>query len=199
LYWRLLWPFSGPLERRSHGRFRFAWTVAHAADSVGVILRDGQPDDLAAIADILNTEIQSGTASWTETTKSPNDMTRWFDQLRARGFPVLVAERDGEVLGYASYGPFRRGEGYRETVEHSVYVARHARGQGIAPLLMERLIAMARAEGLMRMVGGVSADQAASIGLHQKLGFAEQGRLKGVGAKHGRRLDLVLMVLNLDQ
>jgi len=199
LYWRLLWLFSGPSEHRSHGLFRFAWTVAHADDFARVILRDCQPGDLAAIADILNTEIKSGTASWTETPKSPIDMTRWFDQLRTHGFPVLVAERDGEELGYASYGPFRRGEGYRETVEHSVYVARHARGQGIAHLLMERLIAIARAEGLARMVGGVSADQASSIGLHQKLGFVEQGRMKGVGAKHGQRLDLVLMVLALDQ
>jgi L-amino acid N-acyltransferase len=164
-----------------------------------VILRDCQPGDLAAIANILNSEINSGTASWTESTKSPSDMARWFDQLRAHGFPVLVAEGDGEVLGYASYGPFRRGEGYSETVEHSVYVARHVRGQGIAPLLMERLIALARAEGLARMVGGISADQAASIGLHSKLGFVEQGRLKGVGAKHGQRLDLVLMVLALDE
>ncbi|MCH8953555.1 MAG: N-acetyltransferase, partial [Proteobacteria bacterium] len=85
-----------------------------------MILRDAEPGDLAAIAGILNIEIRSGTASWTETPKTVDDMTRWFDARVARGFPVLVAEDGGEVLGYASYGPFRAGEGYRETVEHSV-------------------------------------------------------------------------------
>ncbi|HUS54055.1 MAG TPA: GNAT family N-acetyltransferase [Thermohalobaculum sp.] len=163
-----------------------------------MILRDAEFGDLTAIAEILNTEIRSGTASWTETPKTPDDMTRWFNERMACGHPVLVAEDGGEVLGYASYGPFRTGEGYRETVEHSVYVARAARGRGIARLLMERLVIHARVSGLARMVGGVSADQPASMGLHRKLGFAEQGRLKGVGIKRGKRLDLVLMVLALD-
>jgi phosphinothricin acetyltransferase len=163
-----------------------------------MILRDAEPGDLAAIAEILNHEIRSGTASWTETPKSVDDMARWFGERVAVGYPVLVAEDGGEVLGYASYGPFRAGEGYRGTVEHSVYVARPARGRGVALLLMERLIAAARAAGLTRMVGGVSADQPASMSLHRDLGFEEQGRLKGVGLKRGKRLDLAMMVLVLD-
>lgn len=164
-----------------------------------MIVRDAQAGDLEAIAAILNQEITGGTASWTETPKTLEDMARWLDGRRAHGAPVIVAEAGGEVLGYASYGPFRVGEGYRETVEHSVYVARKARGRGIARLLMERLIGQARAAGLHRMVGGVSADQPASLALHRRLGFAEQGRLAQVGLKRGRRLDLVLMVLALDR
>ena len=113
-----------------------------------MILRNAEPGDLAAIAEILNDEIDSGTASWTETPKTADDMARWFAGRAASGFPVLVAEDGGAVLGYASYGPFRAGEGYRGTVEHSVYVARPARGRGIARLLMARLIATARAAGL---------------------------------------------------
>ena len=164
-----------------------------------MILRDAEAGDLKAIAAILNGEILGSTASWTEKPKSADDMARWLQARRAGGFPVVVAEAGGEVLGYASYGPFRAGEGYRETVEHSVYVARPARGRGIARLLMARLIERARAAGLHRMVGGVSADQAASLGLHRKLGFEEQGRLSEVGLKRGRRLDLALMVLALDR
>jgi phosphinothricin acetyltransferase len=163
-----------------------------------MILRDAEAGDLAAIGEILNCEIRSGTASWTETPKTTEDMMRWFGERMARGHPVLVAEAGGEVLGYASYGPFRAGEGYRGTVEHSVYVARPARGRRIARLLLERLIGRARAAGLARMVGGVSADQLASMELHRRLGFQEQGRLKGVGIKRGKRLDLALMVLELD-
>lgn len=164
-----------------------------------MILRDALPGDLVAIAAILNHEILSGTASWTETPKTAEDMARWLDARAGAGFPVLLAEEGGEILGYASYGPFRTGDGYRETVENSVYVARNARRRGIARLLMERLIARARAAGMHRMVGGVSADQRASLELHRKLGFAEEGRLHGVGIKRGRRLDLVFMVLPLDR
>jgi len=164
-----------------------------------MILREAEPGDLPAIAAILNHEIASGTASWTETPKSDADMAGWLAERRAGGFPVLVAEEGGEVVGYASFGPFRKGEGYRATVEHSVYVAGSARRRGIARLLMERLIAAAKAAGMLRMVGGVSADQHGSLELHRRLGFGEQGRLKGVGQKRGKRLDLVLMVLALDE
>jgi len=162
-----------------------------------MILRDAQPGDLAAVAAILNHEILTGTSSWTETPKTAEDMARWFEGRTGAGFPVLVAEEGGEVLGYASYGPFRLGEGYRETVEHSVYVGRGARRRGIARLLMDRLVARARAAGMHRMVGGVSADQHASLELHRRLGFVEQGRLRGVGIKRGKRLDLALMVMEL--
>ncbi len=163
-----------------------------------MILRDAAAADLDAIAEILNREILAGTASWRETPWSAPEMARWLEQRQEQGFPVIVAEEGGEVLGYASYGPFRAGEGYAQTVEHSVYVARRARGRGIARLLMQRLIARARAAGLHRMVGGVSADQRASLELHRRLGFEEQGRLSEVGIKRGRRLDLALMVLALD-
>jgi len=164
-----------------------------------MILRDAQPGDLRAIGAILNHEIASGTASWTETPKTDEDMVAWYEARLAGGCPVLVAEEGGEVLGYASYGPFRAGEGYRETVEHSVYVSRLARGRGIARLLMNRLVERARAAGMHRMVGGVSADQPASLGLHRAMGFEEQGRLRGVGIKRGKRLDLAFMVLPLDR
>lgn len=125
-------------------------------------------------------------------------MRAWLDARRGKGLPVIVAEEEGAVVGYASYGPFRAGEGYTLTVEHSVYVAAAARGRGIASALMRALIAEARRAGLRRMVGGVSADQAASLALHRRLGFEEQGRLGGVGTKMGRSLDLVLMVLPLE-
>ncbi len=164
-----------------------------------MMLRDAAAGDLDAIAEILNREIVAGTASWRETPWSAADMARWLDERQGLGFPVIVAEEGGEVLGYASYGPFRAGEGYAQTVEHSVYVARGARGRGIARLLMARLIERARAAGLHRMVGGVSADQRASLELHRKLGFVEEGRLSEVGVKRGRRLDLALMVLALDR
>jgi len=98
------------------------------------------------------------------------------------------------VLGYGSFGPFRSGEGYARTVEHSVYVAASWRRRGIARALLAELIARSEEAGFTRMVGGISADQEASLALHRAMGFAEEGRLIGVGEKFARPLDLVLMV-----
>jgi phosphinothricin acetyltransferase len=106
---------------------------------------------------------------------------------------VLVAEENGRVVGYASFGDFRPFEGYRITCEHSVYVAEDARRRGVGTALVAALIEEARRQGKETMVGAIDAANADSIGLHEKLGFVEVGRLPGVGTKFGRRLDLVLM------
>lgn len=152
---------------------------------------------MPAIAAILNAEIAGGTASWTTTPKSPETMRDWLAARYAGGYPVIVAEEDSRCLGYGSYGPFRAGEGYAGTVEHSVYVARDARRRGVASALLSHLIDTAAQQGYRCMVGGISADQPASLALHKKLGFAEQGRLIGVGQKLGCPLDLVFMVRSL--
>jgi phosphinothricin acetyltransferase len=109
---------------------------------------------------------------------------------------VLVAVEGGagdKVLGYASYGPFRAFDGYRQTVEHSVYVAEGARRRGVAFALLLALEERARAGGMHVMIGGVAADNASSLALHRKLGFVETGRMPEVGQKFGRWLDLVFM------
>ena len=147
-------------------------------------VRSATPADLPRIRDILNAEILTSTSSWTTVARSEQDMAEWFAARQDQGFPVLVAEdpATGEVAGYASYGPFRAGQGYAGTVEHSVYVESECRGYGIAACLMGALIERARA---------------ASLRLHRKLGFAEVGRIPGAGHKFGRRLDLVFMALGL--
>ncbi|GMG83422.1 GNAT family N-acetyltransferase [Paralimibaculum aggregatum] len=162
------------------------------------MLRPALAGDVPAIAGILNAEIRGGTASWRTAPVSDEDMADWLVERLSAGRPVLVAEADGRVAGYGSYGAFRSGGGYAGTVEHSVYVAASFRRRGIATALLETLIARARDDGLACMVGGISADQAASLALHEKLGFHEAGRLAGVGRKFGRPLDLVLMLLALD-
>lgn len=125
-------------------------------------------------------------------------MSDWLFARYAAERPVLVAEnRDGDLLGYASFGDFRTGEGYAGTVEHTVYVADGARRQGIGGALLSSLIGKAQEKRLSAMIGGISADQAGSLALHAKFGFEEVGRLPGIGEKFGRRLDLVLMQLML--
>ena len=103
-----------------------------AIDCAGAI-REAEIGDIPALTRILNAEIVGGTASWTVTPRSERAMADWLSARRSAGFPVLVFGRP--VVGYASYGPFRQGEGYAGIAEHSVYVDRSARRRGIARAL----------------------------------------------------------------
>jgi phosphinothricin acetyltransferase len=156
-------------------------------------IRDAAEADIPAIAAILNHEILHSTATWTTAPRDLVDVALWYGERRVAGFPVLVAESGGAVIGYGSYGPFRAGQGYRFTVEHSVYVAADARGAGVGGALLGALCDRARAAGLHAMVGGIGAENEGSLRLHARHGFAETGRLPAVGFKFGRWLDLVIM------
>ncbi|MEM1277788.1 MAG: N-acetyltransferase family protein [Pseudomonadota bacterium] len=160
-------------------------------------LRPARSSDLASLTEIVNHEIETSTASWSETPRSQEYMAKWVVDRTGSGYPVFVAEQADEVIGVAGYTAFRNGDGYRFTVEHSVYVRPGHRRKGVATGLVQRLIEQAKADGLHRMVGGISADQEGSLGLHQKLGFQEVGRLSQVGFKFERWLDLVFMVREL--
>ena len=149
--------------------------------------------DLPGILAIYNHAVAHTTAIWNDAIVDLENRRQWWRGRVEAGLPVLVAVERGEVLGYASYGPFRAFDGYRQTVEHSVYVAEGARRRGVATALIEALEAEARRVGMHVMIGGIAADNAASLRLHEKLGFVETGRLPQVGWKFGRWLDLVFM------
>jgi phosphinothricin acetyltransferase len=102
------------------------------------------------------------------------------------------------VVGYATFGDFRPFDGYRHTVEHSVYVRRDRRGKGVGKALMAALIGRAREIGKHVMVAAIEADNASSIRLHENLGFVPAGHMTQVGAKFGQWLDLAFMQLTLD-
>ena len=162
-------------------------------------IRDATAADADAICAIYNAAVRETTAIWNDVEVDAANRVRWLADRQGAGFPVLVAERDGGIAGYASFGPFRAFDGYRFTVENSVYVAEMARSAGMARALMEALIVRARQMGLHAMVAAIEADNAASIRLHASLGFQEAGRLPQVGTKFGRWLDLLFMQLLLDQ
>jgi L-amino acid N-acyltransferase YncA len=155
-------------------------------------IRPAAEADIPAILAIYNDAVENTTAIWNETPVDLANRKSWFAERTGRGFPVLVAGRDG-VIGYGSFGDFRPFEGYRVTVEHSVYVAKDARGQGAGEALLLALIAEAKRMQKRNMIGAIDAANAASVALHEKLGFGEVGRMPGVGTKFGRLLDLVLM------
>ena len=104
----------------------------------------------------------------------------------------MVAVENG-LRGFASFGDFRPWPGYALSVEHSVYMEEPARGRGIGSALLQRLIDEARARGKHTMIGGIDAENLASITLHAKFGFTEVGRLREVARKFGNWLDLIFM------
>jgi phosphinothricin acetyltransferase len=160
------------------------------------IIRPATEADLPAILAIYNDAVTKTTAIWNE---APSDLAGrqvWFTTRRQAGFPVLVAD-EGKVLGYGSFGEFRPFDGYRMTVEHSLYVLDEAQGRGIGRMLLAALIEEARRMGKRVMVGAIDGSNYASLALHETMGFEQTGRMPGVGEKFGKPLDLVLVQLRL--
>ncbi len=118
-------------------------------------------------------------------------VAEWFARKRAGNYPVLgIEDAGGALLGFATYGPFRAFPGYKYTVEHSVYVERGRRGEGIGRRLMVALIDAARAQQLHSLIGAIDASNASSIAFHRSLGFTPCGSIREAGFKFGRWLDL---------
>lgn len=161
-------------------------------------IRDAETADLATITEIHNHAVVHTTAIWNEDPVDADDRAAWLAERTRDGFPVIVAADDTGVLGYASFGRWRPHSGFRHTVEHSVYVRDGQQGRGIGTTLMVELIAQARSRGIHVMIAAVESGNAASVALHQRLGFAEVGRMPQVGAKFGRWLDLSFLQLTLD-
>lgn len=163
-----------------------------------MLIRQATEDDLPVICEIYNDAVTNTTAIWNETIVDVANRSAWLAARSGAGYPVLVAVSDaGDLVGYASFGDWRAFDGYRHTVEHSVYVRRDSRGGGIGRRLMVALIAEAERLEKHVMVGAIESENAASIRLHQQLGFVETGRMREVGTKFGRWLDLTFMQLVL--
>lgn len=162
-----------------------------------MLIRPAFDADLDAILEIHNDAIRDTLAIWSDTEVDRSDRERWLSQHDADGHPVIVAEIDGEVVGYASYSQWREKIGYRFTVENSVYVASGHQRQGIARLLMVELIDQARQRGMHVMIAAIEAGNTASITLHEQLGFEPPAIIREVGIKFDRWLDLALMRLEL--
>ncbi len=157
------------------------------------LIRPATPSDAGGIAALINQEIRSGLAIWRNSERSCNDIRNMLTERLALNHGVFVATSQDTIVGWAGYGPFRSGEGYARTVEHSVHIAGPLQRQGIARRLMEDLTAHATQNGICSMIGAIEAGNTASISLHEKLGFLEAGRLPRAGHKFGKWLTLILM------
>ena len=163
-----------------------------------ITIRSASEADLPEILEIYNDVILHTTAVYTYEPHTSEMRKAWYDDKVKAGYPVLVAEEDGHVIGLSSYGPFRAWPAYKYTVENSVYVAENSRGKGIARLLMQPLIDAARSQGYHAIIAGIDAANHASIGLHRHFGFEEVAHFREVGYKFGRWLDLTFMELLLE-
>jgi L-amino acid N-acyltransferase len=166
-----------------------------------VIIRDATAADMPPVADLVNATIPTTSAAWTESLETYEYRAVWFEDQQKAANPILVAEDDGKVVAFASYGEFRdshKWPGYRFTVEHSVHVREAHWGQGIGRALVEALIERALADGKHVMVAAIDGGNDASIRLHERLGFTEVGRMPEIGFKFGHWLNLVLMQRILD-
>jgi len=160
---------------------------------------DAGEEDLPGILAIYNDVIARTTAVYQEEPVTLDNRRAWLGSRRAQGFPVLAARDETGVLGFASFGEFRVWPCYRHTVEHSVHVRADRRSQGIGRSLVVALLERARVMGKHVMVAGVDADNAASLHLHQALGFVPVARFHEVGRKFDRWLDLIFLQRLLDR
>lgn len=155
-------------------------------------------EDCAAIAGIYNHAVLHTAAIWNDKTVDTDNRIAWFEARQLAGFPVLVSEENDVVTGYASFGDWRAFDGFRHTVEHSVYVHPDCQGKGLGRTLLVALINEARRLKKHVMVAGIEAQNHASLHLHETLGFVTTGQMPQVGTKFGRWLDLTFMQLQLD-
>ncbi|RDZ29697.1 N-acetyltransferase [Lysobacter silvisoli] len=167
-------------------------------------MRAAADSDLEAIAALYALEVREGLATYEYEAPDLAEMRRRWRALVEAGYPYLVAEceRDGawRFAGYAYASAYRTRIGYRWTVENSVYVRPDCQGRGVGRALMLRLIADCEALGFRQMVAVIGdGSNAASVGLHERLGFKTAGVFPGLGRKHGRWLDTVQMLRPLGE
>lgn len=161
------------------------------------MIRAARDTDIVQILKIWNREIRETLITFNSAEKTSDDLSSLLKQKAADAQPFLVAEIDDEILGFATYGQFRGGVGYRHTAEHTVVLAPNARGQGVGRQLMSAVEFHAKKNGFHSMWAGVCAENPDGVAFHKRLGYAEIAQLPEVGFKFGRWLDLVLMQKHL--
>jgi len=161
-----------------------------------LLIRLATESDLAAINDIYNWYVPRSTCTYQEVDETIDARRAWFRHHGPR-YPVTVAVRNGEVVGWGSLSDYRERSAYRFTCENSVYVRHDCHNQGVGSALLADLIERAKAFGFHTIIAGADAEQTASLALHAKFGFVECGRQKQVGYKFERWLDVVFMQLML--
>lgn len=165
-------------------------------------IRPATAADIPAIAAIYAHAVLHGTASWELDPPDEAEMLRRFEAVAAGGYPYLVAEEAGRLLGYAYAGAYRPRPAYRSTVENSIYIAPDSQGRGVGGALLDALMKECTRRGFRQMIAVIGDGTGASLGsrrLHERAGFRLIGVAEKVGFKHGRWLDQMLMQKDLGE
>jgi L-amino acid N-acyltransferase len=162
-----------------------------------ISIRPYQTKDTQAILDIINHNILYSTALYDYKVRTYEQQKDILEEKISKGFPVIVAKKDGKVLGFGMYSEFRFREAYKFTVEHSVYVHQDFHGKGIGKVLLHQLIHLARKQKLHTMIAVIDSENQSSVEFHEKFGFSTVGIIKESGYKFDRWLDSVFMQLIL--
>lgn len=155
-------------------------------------IRQARPADAEAISTIYNREVTEGTATLDLVPRTVPEQERWILD-RSGGLAVLVAERDGLVMGFASLSFYRDRPGYRTSVEDSIYIGADHRGCGVGSRLLGSLVVTAERHGFHAIFARIVGQQEASIALHRRHGFELVGVERQVGRKFGRWHDVALL------
>ncbi|MCF6132138.1 GNAT family N-acetyltransferase [Flavobacterium wongokense] len=161
-------------------------------------IRPYQKSDAQTIVGMLNYYIANSTALYDYDARTTEQQMKIFDEKQQKGFPIIVATIDNEVVGFGYYSEFRFREAYKFTVEHSVYVAPDEHGKGIGKLLMEHLIDLAKQQKLHTMIAVIDSENINSIAFHEQFGFTTVGNIRESGFKFGRWLHSIIMQLMLE-
>lgn len=156
-----------------------------------MLIRKAEMKDLEALLDIYNYEVVNGVSTFDLHPKTLSEWKCWFNAHNVGNHPLIVAEIDHQIAGYASLSSYREKEAYHSTVELSVYIAPSFRNQGVASGLMKRIIEDARQnEEIHMIVSVITSGNQASTKLHEKFGFTYCGSLHEVGYKMGKYRDI---------
>lgn len=156
-----------------------------------MVIRKPVREDIPALLDIYNYEVENGTATLDINKKTVADWEKWYDNHNIGNHPLIVCEADGEAAGYATLSSYREKEAYKSTVELSVYVSPRHRKRGVGTALMDAVLMMAREdENIHTVVSVITAGNEASRRLHEKFGFTFCGTIREVGEKFGKFVDI---------
>jgi phosphinothricin acetyltransferase len=149
-------------------------------------------DDAEATRAIYNLEVTESTVTFDLVPRALDEQRAWLT-ARSGAHAVLVAEDGGEIVGFASFSPYRDRPAYSTSVEDSVYVRRDQQGKGVGKLLLAELLLLATSHGFHTVIARIVGGHDASIALHRSLGFEVVGTEREVGRKFGRWLDVLVM------
>lgn len=158
-----------------------------------MIIRKAERGDVPAMREIFNEVLRNSNSIYREEEVTLEERYAWYDEKLEHGYPIFGAYDGDKLIGYAGYGTWRAAQGYRKTVELTIYVNTLHRGSGTGKALMQTLIDQATADGYHVMIGAIDSANQESIDFHKKFGFTESARMPEVALKNGIWLDLVFM------